>query len=415
VTAFHRNPSSRAIAPALYAFTSGLGGSAQGFVAVTLGYVLAAHGISVAAIATLVGLRLLPETWRILFGPILDVSLNPRLWFLVSAVGAAICTLLFGLLPIAASNLWLFDLSALAQGAFANLCIVAQAASIAVTTAPEVRGRIAGWSQAGNLGGTGVGGGLGLWLATHMGVSAAAAVVALTMLACAWPMLLIRTPRPGAGLPLRVVGRGIVREVATLATTRPGLLVMLAVMLPMGLGAFLSLLPSVSSHWHASADLTALTTGALAGLASIPGCLIGGYLCDRWPPRLVLAGSGLVCALGEYAMVLAPKTPEAFVGLALLNNGLLGMAWAAVAAVIFVSLGSKGGGTIGALLGSLCNVPVVLVTFVLGVSEAHDGVEGMMMIEVCLGAISALTYGLIDRGWTAYRPAPLRVPSTPEP
>jgi len=402
------DPPSRAIAPALYAFTSGLGGSAQGFVAVTLGYVLAAHGISVAAIATLVGLRLLPETWRILFGPILDVSLNPRLWFLVSAVGAAICTLLLGLLPISVSHLGLFDLLALAQGAFANLCIVAQAASIAVTTVPEVRGGIAGWSQAGNLGGTGISGGLGLWLAVHMGVSAAAAMVALAMLACAWPMLLIRTPRPGAGLPFRAVGRGIVREVAAIATTGSGLLAMLAVILPMGLGSFLGLLPSVSSHWHASADLTALTTGALAGLVSVPGCLIGGYLCDRWPPRLVLAGAGLVCALGEYAMVLAPRTPEAFVGIALLNNGLLGMAWAAVAAVIFVSLGSHGGGTIGALLGSLCNVPVVLVTFLLGVSEAHYGVDGMMVIEASLGAVSALAYGLVDRWWTAYRSAPLR-------
>jgi hypothetical protein len=115
----------RAIAPPLYALVAALGGSSQGFVTVTLGYVLAERGVSVAAIATLVGLRLLPETWRILFGPLLDTSLTPRVWYLISAVGVAISTLLFGLLPVSAASLRLFDLLALAQGAFANVSIVA--------------------------------------------------------------------------------------------------------------------------------------------------------------------------------------------------------------------------------------------------------------------------------------------------
>ena len=394
----------RAVAPPLYAFIAALGGSTQGFVTVTLGYVLAERGISIGVIATLISLRLFPETWRILFGPLLDISLTPRSWYLISAVGAATCTLLFGLLPVAAPDLWLFYLLALAQGAFANLCIVAQVASIAVTADPAVRGKIAGWSQAGNLGGVGVGGGLGLWLAAHVGLTAAAATIALWALVCAWPMLLIRTPRTGAALPLKALGRDIAREVAAIATTKSGLLAILAVTLPMGLGSFLGLLSSVASRWHASADLTAATTGALAGLASVPGCLIGGYLCDRLSPRLVLACSGFVCAVGELAMALAPKTPQVFVLLTLLNNGLLGIAWAAVAAVIFTSVNPRGGGTIGALLGSLCNLPVVLMTFVLGASEAHYGVEGMMMIEAILGILSAAAYGLVAWLWTM--PAP---------
>src|SRR3569623_1332472 len=35
-------------------------------------------------------------------------------------------------------------------------------------TPPELRGRASGWSQAGNLGGTGIGGGIGLALAEHI-------------------------------------------------------------------------------------------------------------------------------------------------------------------------------------------------------------------------------------------------------
>jgi MFS family permease len=395
-----RTEARRAIAPQLYAFTSSLGGATQGFITVTLGYVLAKQGFSVAAIAGLIGLRLLPETWRIVFGPVLDASLRPRLWFLISAAGSAVCVAGFAVIPLHPGSIALLSILALATGAFANLGIVAQAASIAVTAAPSVRGRIAGWSQAGNLAGTGIGGGLGLWLASHVGMTAAAGALVLWVLACAWPMLLIRTPRAGATLPMRAVGRELVREVTALAVSRSGLLVILAVTLPMGLGSFLGLVSSVSSQWHASADLTATTTGALAGLASVPGCLIGGYLCDRRSPQAMLAWGGLLCAIGEAAMALAPRTPVCFVTFIILNNVLLGFAWAAVAAVIFNALKTTSGGTIGALLGSLCNLPVVVMTFVLGAADARYGVTGMMSLEAAAGAMSAALYGLAAWRWS---------------
>jgi len=389
----------RAIPPQLYAFTAALGGATQGFITVALGYVLASRGFPIAAIATLVALRLLPETWRIVFGPLLDISLNPRLWFFVAAAGSAICTLGFSLVPLQQQDMWVLEILTLAVGVFSNLTIVAQTAAIAVTADPRVRGRIAGWSQGGNLAGLGIGGGIGLWLTSHVGLTAAAAAIALWALVCAWPMLIIRTPRPAAVLPLRVVGKELAGEVLTLASSRSGLLAILAVTLPMGLGSFLGLLSSVSSEWHASADLTASTTGALAGLASVPGCLIGGYLCDRHPPQIVLAWTGLGCALGEAVMALAPRTPWCFVTFALLNNLLLGFAWAAVAAVIYASVKPSGGGTIGALLGSLCNLPVVIMTLVLGASAARHGVTGMMGIEATMGAMSAVVYGLAAWLW----------------
>src|SRR3954470_19579419 len=328
----------RPMAPPLYAFVSGLSGVTQGFVTVTLGYVCARNGFTEAAIAAMIGLRLLPETWRLFFGPVLDLSLNPRLWYLISALCAAFLVALFAMIPLQPENAALLSLLALGVGIFANICIVAQAASIAVTTGMDVRGRIAGWAQAGNLGGVGLGGGLGLWLATHFGMDMAALAISACCFVCAWPMLVIRTPRPGRALPFFHVARGLGRSVIELGSTRTGMLTILAVTLPMGLGSFLGLLSSISGDWHAGADLTAATTGVLAGLASVPGCLIGGYLCDRAPPQVVLACSGLVCALGEVAMALGARTPVAFVAFTLLNNFLLGIAWAAVAAVIFVAL-----------------------------------------------------------------------------
>jgi hypothetical protein len=389
----------RGIAPQLYAFVASVGGATSGFVTVTLGYVLARQGFPVSAIAALVGLRLLPETWRILFGPLLDISLTPRLWFLISAAGSALCVTSFALVPLHPGNAVFLDILALATGIFANLGIVAQSASIALTADPAVRGRIAGWSQAGNLGGAGVGGGLGLWLASHVGMTTAAGAIAAWVLVCAWPMLIIRTPRPRSGVPLGTQAKALLSAVIGLASSRSGLLVILAVTLPMGLGAFLGLVSSVAAQWHASADLTAATTGAVAGLASVPGCLLGGYLCDRRSPQGVLAWAGLLCALGEGAMALAPRTPVCFVSFILLNNLLLGMAWAAVAGVIFSELKTSSGGTIGALLGGLCNLPLVVMTVLLGAAEARFGVTGMMGLEAVAGAASAMFYGLVAWRW----------------
>jgi len=58
----------------------------KGFVAVALAYVLGVHGVSVAAIAAMTGLYLLPMTWGFIAGPVIDATLSPRLWF---AIGAA--------------------------------------------------------------------------------------------------------------------------------------------------------------------------------------------------------------------------------------------------------------------------------------------------------------------------------------
>ena len=56
---------------------------------------------------------------------------------------------------------------------------------MAHTVAEEAKGRAAGWYQAGNLGGNGVGGGAGVWLASHFSKEVAGGTLAVAMLASA--------------------------------------------------------------------------------------------------------------------------------------------------------------------------------------------------------------------------------------
>ncbi|MGI4875947.1 MAG: hypothetical protein ACRYG4_00505, partial [Janthinobacterium lividum] len=113
-------PGIRAIAAPLYTFSSATYGITTGFTTVTLCYVLASRGFSVAAIAGLVGLFMLPFTWRVLVGPVFDLSLTPRHWFLLSAIGSAISIGLCAIVPLVPANVAIIGVMALAMGIFST-------------------------------------------------------------------------------------------------------------------------------------------------------------------------------------------------------------------------------------------------------------------------------------------------------
>src|SRR5437879_11851865 len=56
---------------------------------------------------------------------------------------------------------------------------------MAHAVAESAKGRAAGWYQAGNLGGNGIGGGVGVWLASHFSKESADGALAIAMLASA--------------------------------------------------------------------------------------------------------------------------------------------------------------------------------------------------------------------------------------
>ncbi len=61
-------------------------GITNGYVVVTLSYILSHAGVGVGAIAALVAWSLFPQTWKVVWAPIVDATLNNKLWFLLSAI-----------------------------------------------------------------------------------------------------------------------------------------------------------------------------------------------------------------------------------------------------------------------------------------------------------------------------------------
>ena len=84
-------------------------GITNGYVVVTLGYLLTHAGISVAAVAGLVAVSLFPQTWKFLWAPIVDTTLSNKSWFLISAVVTGALMIGTAVVPQSSANLLLIE------------------------------------------------------------------------------------------------------------------------------------------------------------------------------------------------------------------------------------------------------------------------------------------------------------------
>jgi Na+/melibiose symporter-like transporter len=289
------------------------------------------------------------------------------------------------------------------MGIAANAGSAAVIAAMALTSAQADRTTVGGWVQAGGLSGTGLGGGLGLWLASHAGGPASAALVlAAINLACASPLFWLRTPgREASQLKEKVAG--LASGTWRFARSRTGVLAVVAVTMPAALNASGNLFASVAADWKAPADLVAAVTGVMAGVLTLPGCVAAGYLCKRFPSRSVYVAGAALCALGQLGMALGPHTPAAFAAFILINAVVQGLAWGAVTAVTYEHLSPAAAATLGTVLGSLCNLPVVVMLMVVGRVQTAHGSTAMLLTEAGVAAVSLAAYSLLAWLWKPAR------------
>jgi MFS family permease len=381
-------------------------GIPAGFIGVTLGYELRQRGVDVAAIAGIVGLFLLPAVWKVLGGPMLDLSLTPRKWSLLTAGCVAASLGAMGFVSATVVSLPLLGLLALICGIAAVLLGASNCNIIGAVEPIDKRGPIGGYVQAGNLGGGGLGGGAGLWLAQHAGGTAVAGLVlSAACLLCALPLLSIRAPARRGPDPLGVKVRQLGRDVWALVRSREGALALLLNLLPMGLGASNKLLSSVAGDWKASGNVVALVTGVLTGVACIGGSLAGGALCRSFHPRPVYFTMSCLSALLLAAMALAPHTLEAFVLFTLTSAVLLGATWGSLSSVTYVCIGRESAATKAALISSVSNAPLVAAIPIVGSMQTRYGSNAMLLTEAGMAAAGLIVYAAVA-ALTEPRPSP---------
>jgi MFS family permease len=285
--------------------------------------------------------------------------------------------------------------AAFLSGVGGNLLVVPVGGMMAHGVPPEMKGRAGGWYQAGLLGGTGLGGGAGIWLATHLSPIVATLVLAGTVLIfAAVPLFVPDTPGLAAGARIAGRLREMGRDLRQLLRSPEARLVAGLVVMPIGVGAASNLWSAVGPDWHASPDLVAFTTGLVSALASAAGCLIGGWVADRVIRWVAFFGAGGLMAAIALAMASAPRTPATFGAGILLYAVTLGMANAAFSAIVLRAIGAGAASTKYAIMGSLGNAPISYMTALDGWAHDQFGAAGMLRFETIVG-VGCAVLGLL--------------------
>jgi MFS transporter, PAT family, beta-lactamase induction signal transducer AmpG len=371
-------------------------GMLTGYLGVTLGYLLAQAGASTEQIAGLIALSFIPQTWKFLWAPLVDTTLCQRKWYVLAALVTSVGIFGLGALPAIPTFLPLLTvimLAAYVAGTF--LCMSVE--SLMAYTVPDTdKGRASGWLQAGNLGGGGLGGGAGLWLAQHLPSAwMAGAVLGAACILCCFALQSVPAPQTNGNS--RYIGdvASVLKDLWLVARSRIGFLALMIVFLPIGTGAASSLWSAVAESWHATADTVALVNGVLGGLVSAAGCIVGGYLSDRIDRKTAYGLYGLFQALCAIAMALAPRTASMYIAFTMVYAFITGLTYAGFSAVVFEAIGLGAAATKYTLLASLSNFPIGYMTFVDGWVQTRWGSGAMLHAEAAICLAGLLTFIIV--------------------
>ncbi len=377
-------------------------GISTGYVNVTLGYALTHAGVSTADVATIVAISLIPQTWKVLWAPIIDTMLSRKRWYMIAAVTTGLGMAATGFVTAGQASLTIYYALVLGFNLTISFLTMSVESLMAHCTLPEQRGRAGGWLQAGNLGGLGLGGGAGLWIVQHVaggGDWLPALVLGGSCIACSLALPLIAEPAadPGAeGLAENLLR--VLKDVWSVARSRPGCLAMIILFMPIGTGAAANLWADVAGDWGASANVVALVSGLLSGLISAFGCIVGGYLCDLMDRKTSYSAFGVALALCAIGMALAPRTPTMFVVFSSLYNFMTGLTYASFTALTLEAIDRGAAATKYNLLACLSNVPIAYMTQLDGSVQTRWGSGAMLYVEAALGFAGIAVFFAIALG-----------------
>lgn len=370
-------------------------GISSGFVSITLPFFLTGAGFSVAAAGAIVAVGVSANLWLFLWGPLADLTLTPKRWYLIGLTTGAISIFALSLIPFQQSAVAILTVMVFVSQIATTLVVLPVGGLMAHTVPEEKKGRAAGWYQAGNLGGNGVGGGAGVWLGAHMSKEFAGSTLALVMLLAAFALHFasdVRIVSPGESFRarMRLLGRDLL---AMLRLAIP-LLTIVLVASPIGAGAMNNLWSAVASDWQASADMVALVTGVLNGIVAALGCIAGGWVVDRYGRWWAYFGFGVALAFVAIVMAALARTPLVYEIGVLFYAFFVGAGYAAFSAMVVHAIGRGVASTKYAFCQSLGNLPVVYMTALNGYVHDRYGTSWMLMNEA-LVAIACVILGLL--------------------
>jgi PAT family beta-lactamase induction signal transducer AmpG len=260
-----------------------------------------------------------------------------------------------------------------------------------------MRGRTAGWGQAGILAGGVAAGALLVWLGAHAPPAVTAIAAGLLIAVPSAVVLAIHEPRrPNPGVRERA-GR-MLHELRETLRQRDVWIAFAFFLSPVGSAALMSLFAAIAADYGASANVV-IGVGIGGGLLTAAGALAGGFLADRYDRWRIYPIVGLLSAVSAGAMMLGPLTPVTFAVGAAAYSLVAGLGYAAFMALALELLaeGTAASSTRFTLFIAATNVPLVYMMWLEGLAHTHFGVRGMLGID----AVANAAFGLIFLLWLA--------------
>lgn len=376
----------------------------SGFVTVAMAFLGTRFQLTVEDSALLIASGMFPHVWKFLWAPIADTTLTRKKWYLISVVGCAIGITAMSAVHLRPDNLRLLQVVIFTANLASTFLGMSVEGLMAHSTPPERRGRVGGWFQAGNLGGNGLGGGAGLWMATHLPSESnplpwmSGAVLGAAFLAGSVALFMVPDATAeyrNTSLPRAVFGAA--SELWQTVKSRAGMLCAALCLLPMNSGTATNVLSQadVAKLWNANEQTVALVNGTLGGVISAIGCLVAGEFCARINSKIVYAAVAVLMAAVSVAMAEGPRTQLSYSGFVLLYQFVVGLSYTAFTGFVLDTIGKGSAATKYNAFASLSNTPITYMGLVLAAAQTRFGERGMLFTDAGAGIAGLLVLGVI--------------------
>jgi MFS family permease len=385
-------------------------GVGAGFAQFAMPFLLRRVGVPLDDIGKYVALCLAPSAYQFLWAPIVDLGPRRKYWLVWLSILGGVCLGGALLLDLRVHQSWFVDL-AIAGGALTGLTGSCLGGLMATTLPDEVRGRAGGWSNAGNLGGAALGGGVIMLLSTRVPPFVLGGITILMVTVPALAVLLIHE-HPRESRAASVIFGGMARSIGKTLRSRTGITGILICISPVGTAALINLFSGLGPDYHVTETKLTLITGFLGSVVTALGALLGGYLADVMPRRVAYLGSGAVTAVVGFTMSYFPLDERSFEIGVIAYMFVAGFCYASFSAMVLEIVGqaTESASTQYTLFTAASNQAISYTTYLDGKGAASWGVRGMLRTDAAANLAGIAFLAVVMLVATRVRPKPQRTP-----
>ena len=377
-----------------------------GVVAFAVPQLLGNRQVPEAAIAGLTAVAFSPGFWAFLFSPVLDVRFSRRSYAAALATVASL-TLVVAFLSL--GHLALLEVVLTAGFFAAYLYQSAIGGWLSSITSSEEENLLSVWMTIGNVGGFSLMAIGCNQLVRHLSPTAAALVLAASILVPIIPFPFMQAPGPDRRLASESFPQ-FFGDLVSLVKRREVLIAVILFISPAGTFSLTNFLGGRGSDFHASPGFVGLVGGIGVALGGIVGCLVFPALSRLLPLRpfyLAVGVTGAVCTL---SLILLPRVPASFAVVLIAENLFQCLAITASTAIMFETIGQDNplASTTFCFLGSAYGLPISYMLYVDAFGFSRGGISGALAIDAVIGIVAsallgAMLFGLARKSKSSLR------------